>query len=296
MSTFKNYLNTFRFTTTLPGNGQDITFTPVRVGQIKSLLLYETSNDQNSTEDALDDMITECVVSPEDFDIKKLYLQDRFYLLVDIRKATRGALYNFQTVCTSCSSQTNQVLDITKLVVTKLNLTPSTADNVVLPTKKKIVRSKSKITEVVPEQQDTFDTSMITVTKAPVLSWDVVKLNDNISVKLSLITRGMQQEAFDIFKSIHKDEEVSDVRKAVEMADLLFALSIQSIITPDGEDKDISLEDKIYFLNNIQQSELETLSGWYDKNDFGIDFSFDVVCAHCGYSERKAVPVENFFY
>jgi len=284
MSSFKDYLNTYVFETELPGSGDTISFKPVTTGQIKKLLLYETSNDPMSIEDSLDDLINECVIKPNDFDVRKLYLQDRFYLLVEIRKATRGNLYGFQTECTSCGSQTQQMLKLSELTVTTLT-------KKVEKKSEEVINKQTKKRSLVEKKKEYIKVPTISID-----GWDIVKLNDNISVRLSLVTRNMQKQAIDMINDKHKGEDISEIQKTLELTTVLYGLSIKSIITPEGEEDNLPLEDKIFLLDNIQQSEQEKISEWYDKNEFGIDFSFDVECAQCHYKEKKAVPVENFFY
>lgn len=293
-SNFRNYLNTYVFETDLPGSGLAVSFKPVTTGQIKRLLLYETTNDPLSIEAALDTLIEECVIKPENFKVSGLYIQDRFFLLVEIRKATRGATYMFQTECASCGSQTQQAINLSELPVTKLNVTkkvepkkqPAPVPTVNKHKKLKIVEKTEDVEETAPEKTD-----------RPI-EWDIVKLNDKISVRLTLVTREIQQKAFNMFSEKHKDDinSVNDIQKTIDITTSLYALCIKSIITPEGEEADLPLEEKIFLLDNIQQTEHDKISKWFDANDFGIDFSFDVKCSHCGYTERKAVPVENFFY
>lgn len=288
MSTFKNYLNTYVFETELPGSGKTIAFRPITTGQIKKLLLYETSNDSDSIEDALDELINECVVKPEGFDISKLYLQDRFFLLVEMRKATRGNLFNFQTQCSSCGSQTQQVLKLSDLPIKKLSIS-TPAVNIPDPVELPKVQKKGKLVEKKPN----------VVKKEKIINisdWNILELNENISVKLMLITRKIQKEAKDIFDKRHVGKEISDVEKAIKLATLLYALSIESIITPDGEETDIPLEDREFLLNNISQTENDKILKWFDDNDFGIDFSFEAVCSQCNVTEKREIPLENFFY
>ncbi len=289
-SNFRNYLNTYVFETDLPGSGESISFRPVTTGQIKKMLLYETTNDPLSMEVALDALIEECVIKPENFKVSSLYIQDRFYLLVEIRKATRGATYMFQSECTSCGSQTQQAVNLSNLPVTKLNKRIKTVD----VKKEPVVISKKKKNRLVEKTEEV-------VVPEPIVEpveWDVVKLNDNISVRLTLVTREIQKKAFDLFLETYKDnlDNVTDAQKTINITTSLYALCIKSIITPEGEDTDLPLEEKIFLLDNIQQKEHDLLSQWFESNDFGIDFSFDVKCSHCGYTEKKAVPVENFFY
>lgn len=300
-SNFRSYINSYVFETDLPGSGMSVSFKPVTTGQIKKLLLYETTEDPMAIETALDDMITECVVKPEKFDTRSLYLQDRFFLLVEIRKATRGATYQFQTVCTSCGSQSQQNINLSNLPVTKL-----TKKNKIVEIETKEITSikpvskpkKGKLVSKIDDEDNIEEKPKEEKPKdTKTVDWDVVVLNDNISVRLVLVTRELQHQAFEIFKSKHVDiEKVGEIERTLEMTTLLYALCIKGIITPEGEETDVPLEEKIFLLDNIQQSEQEKISNWFENNDFGIDFSFDTTCAHCGFKERKGVPVENFFY
>lgn len=287
-SNFRNYINTFVFDTELPGSGLQVSFRPVTTGQIKKLLLYETSQDPLSIETALDELIEDCVIKPEGFKVKDLYIQDRFYLMVEIRKATRGSSYSFQSICASCGSQTQQNINLSNLPLTKLNKHTKSIE-----TKKVTPSVKVKKNKLVEKTDETPTTPII---EQEINEWDVVKINDNISVRLSLVTRALQQEAFDLFKVNHPNvDNISDIEKTLDITTLLYALSIKSVITPEGEEE-LPLEEKVFLLDNIQQQEQEKISKWYDNNDFGIDFSFGVICTHCGYKEKKAVPVESFFY
>jgi hypothetical protein len=291
-SNFRNYLNTFVFDTVLPGSGEEVSFKPITTGQIKKLLLYETSDDPMTIENALDDVIMECIVKPQSFDIKKLYIQDRFYLLVELRKATRGSVYNFQSICTSCKSQTQHSINLNDLKVKTLKKTKQIVevikkDEDIVPKKQK----KGKFIEKIDEE--TKPQIVINTTN----EWDVVKLNENISVKLTLVTRELQQKAFDLFTELYKDKEnINDVERTLEITTFLYALSIVDIITPDGVDTDLPIEEKIFFLDNLQQDETEKISKWFEENDFGIDFTFEAKCRHCENVEVRSVPLENFFY
>ena len=101
---FKDYLNTYEFESILPGSGEKLKFKPLTTKEMKKLLTYEGSEDYESVEKMLD-MIIENAVIDEDFNIDNLYLQDRFYLLVDIRKKSKGENYEFEYDCPDCGSQ-----------------------------------------------------------------------------------------------------------------------------------------------------------------------------------------------
>lgn len=97
----KGLLDVYEFPCKLP-SGQELKISPVTTGQMKKILAYENETDPFVIEEALDQLITDCVVT-EGFDIKDLYLQDRFYLLMEIRKVTKGASYGFKIKCPKCA-------------------------------------------------------------------------------------------------------------------------------------------------------------------------------------------------
>ena len=53
----------------------------------------------------------------EDFDINELYLEDRFFLLVELRKKTKGEVLEFTLTCPKCKSQTLNRVDLEKMPV-----------------------------------------------------------------------------------------------------------------------------------------------------------------------------------
>jgi hypothetical protein len=270
---FKKYVNAYEFETVLPGNGKTITFKPITTGQIKRLLLYETSNDADSIEKSLDNVITECVID-EGFNIDELYLQDRFYLLLDLRKATKGNTYSFQSKCSKCDSQSAQNINLSKLTVKKLEM--PLAKKIVKPIAKKGVKP---VEEIIPEE----------ITE----DWNIVKLNDNLKIRLSHITRGVQKA---IRKYLEENKTLTDQQKEIEEATLLYSFAIISVITPEGEEGDLTIDDKIYLVDNIPQGEVDLISKWFESHDFGVDFSFEVICAHCQNVEKKVIPLDNFFF
>lgn len=118
-SDFKKYLSAFEFNTKLPGSGETVRFRPIKTKQMKRLLMFENQNDPQVIEAALDEIINECVID-EEFDIKKLYLQDRFFLLLEIRKKTKGETHKFEYSCDSCNSQSMQNIPLNDLEIRTL--------------------------------------------------------------------------------------------------------------------------------------------------------------------------------
>jgi len=124
---FYDHINTYEFTCNLPGDGNEVKFKPVNTGTLKKLLTYEKETSLLIQEQALDDMILASVLT-EDFNINELYLEDRFFLLVELRKKTKGEVLEFSLTCPNCNSQSLQRIDLDKMPVTPLD---PEADNVV---------------------------------------------------------------------------------------------------------------------------------------------------------------------
>lgn len=120
MSGFKQHFNVYNFSCKLPGNGETINFKPLTTKEIKKLLVYENVTEYQEVENILDEMIKSSVLD-EEFNIDDLYLQDRFFLLTEIRKKSKGETLEFEEDCPSCQSQNYHVIDLDQLLVAKLN-------------------------------------------------------------------------------------------------------------------------------------------------------------------------------
>lgn len=116
---FREFLNVYEFKYVLPGSGEEVTFKPITTGQLKKLLTFGNNTDPIIVDEALDQLISSSVTS-RGFDIKNIYLQDRFSLMVEIRKATKGNKYEFAYICKECKSQNFQSIDLNKLKTVKL--------------------------------------------------------------------------------------------------------------------------------------------------------------------------------
>jgi len=243
MSDFKKYLNKYVFNTVLPGSGQKLEFKPVTTGQMKDLLTHENEKNPARIEEILDDLINECVIT-KGFDVKDIYIQDRFFLLVEIRKYTKGTKYQFELKCPDCGSQSLQSVDLNKLKVKKL---------------------KGKKTKT-------------------------IELNDDISVEMGYATRQNQIDAYNLLNL----EDFSTGKQQADLGLVLTATQIISITTPDGTDKDATLEDKVYLLENIPPEQFEKIGEI--RGEFGIDFSITIKCSHCKYGHTASIPTENFFF
>lgn len=114
----RGLLDNYEFPCKLPGSGRELSIKPITTGQMKKILVYEEETDASKVEDALDKLIMDCVLT-EGFDVKKIYLQDRFYLLLEIRKVSKGSSYSFNFKCPKCDVENTMVLSLDSLKVTE---------------------------------------------------------------------------------------------------------------------------------------------------------------------------------
>ncbi|KFZ26483.1 MAG: T4 bacteriophage base plate protein [Candidatus Izimaplasma bacterium HR2] len=119
----RGLIESYEFPYTLPGSGQELLIKPITTGQMKKILVYEDEKDPYVIEEALDKLISNCVLT-EDFDIEKIYLQDRFSLLLEIRKITKGDNYNFSFKCSKCN-----VENIKNVILSELKIKPFSCDD-----------------------------------------------------------------------------------------------------------------------------------------------------------------------
>ena len=243
MSDFKSFLNCYEFDVTLPGSGESIKIKPIVTGQLKKLLVHENDDNPMLVDEILDELMTDSVVT-KGFKIDNLSLQDRFYLLVELRKISKGALYKFQMVCDKCKSQSLHAIDLNKLKVTKI-----------------------------PDD----------------VNYDI-KLDDNITITMSYITRGQQKKAF---KKVKKTD--SATMQMADMSTLSFASAIKSVTLPDGGN-DMTLDDGIYMVDNMTQGMYDSLTEWVHDNNYGVEFKSELVCSNCENKRELEIPLENFFF
>jgi len=117
---FYDRINVYEFSCELPGSGETVTFKPVNTGQLKKLLTYEKEKNLLLQEQALDDLISSSVLT-EGFDSDDLYLEDRFFLLVEMRKKTKGEVLEFTLTCPKCNSQSLNRVDLNSMPIKQLD-------------------------------------------------------------------------------------------------------------------------------------------------------------------------------
>jgi len=247
MSNYKDLLNIYDFSCKLPGSGEKVQFKPVTTSQLKRLLIYEDEDDPMIIEDALDEIITTSVIS-EDFDIDKLILQDRFYLLLDIRKKTKGNSYTFTYTCPKCKSQSMQSINLNELPV-----------------------------NTIPEDIDPF-----------------IRVNNKMKLRLDYLTRGEQKEINQLIKA---DKSIdSDIKRIAELSILHHASGIKEVKAGKDNIDNLPLTEKKYIVENVPSAIYAQIKEWFADNDFGVEFEFEIKCNSCDFNEKRAIPMENFFF
>lgn len=111
------FLNQYVYDYTIKETKSKVQFKPITTGQMKALLVYEDSEDVDAIENMLDDLINGCVTT-DGFTVDTLTVQDRFDLLLEIRKRSQGDDYSFVTKCPKCGVDIMSNFNLSNLPVT----------------------------------------------------------------------------------------------------------------------------------------------------------------------------------
>ena len=243
---FYEYVNVYDFNCDLPGSKQTVQFKPVTTGQIKKLLTYENEINYVVQEQALDDLISSSVLS-DGFDIGEMYIYDRLYLLMEIRKKTKGEVLEFQVNCPECNSQS-----INRVNLDQLELIP--LDDRLIP---------------------------------------IVELSNNIKVYLRHMKRKDQIEEI---KTHNFPKTLTDRQMGYTFQVLFHACAIDKIETPKGIDENISIKDRVYFIEQIPMNEMDKIKEMVDRMAFGWKLEYLSKCVHCEYENKEIIPIQNNFF
>ena len=236
------YLNVYKFSTELPGTGEKVDFRPINTFQLKELMSFDGDPD-----DALDNLINACVTT-EGFDVRRLSLQDRFFLLVELRRKSKGDKYALSYTCDNCHGQVLDSIDMGKLKVKKL----TKLDN-------------------------------------------VVKLDNNISLQMKLLTREIRLQAAKKVEELIASGEYSEKDKIMDEIIMSYLMCVTAIVTPAGKIDNPEIDKVVFLFKNGPLSFYDSLGKWFDDLDFGIEFKTTINCTHCKHKETIDIPLENFF-
>lgn len=117
MGKYSRYLNIYEKDIPLPSSKEIVKIKPLTTNQIKKLLVHENETDLIGGERILDDVLSLSVISEDKEFLKNLFLQDRYYLFVEIRNLTKGSTHTYNFTCPSCNSQSIQTVDLKSLEI-----------------------------------------------------------------------------------------------------------------------------------------------------------------------------------
>jgi hypothetical protein len=241
-------LNQYSDQHTILETGKQLGIKPITTGQMKAILKYEGEEDATLVDKILDDIVVGCVTTP-DFNIDDLTLQDRFELLIGIRKVSKGSIYNFNIKCPKCGVESIQAINLDEL-------------------------------EVIPFPKD-IDRKIV--------------INNNLFVYMDFIRRGHQKQSVDIVESM---DGLTDNQKRSEIITFMYAFGMTKFETKVGEIKDITIENKKEFLDNLGAKYYDIINGWYEKYTYGTKFKYTAMCkaGTCGWKKEENIPITGFFF
>ncbi len=115
---FRKYLNVYEFDVKLP-SGVELKIKPITAGQLKRFMTSIKSETVKELSEAMYEMISSSIVN-EDFDIGNTFLNDRPALILELRKISKGAEFQFEYKCDKCGSQSLITEDLSNVEIIKM--------------------------------------------------------------------------------------------------------------------------------------------------------------------------------
>ena len=242
---FMDYINVYDFICELPGSKEEINFKPVTTAQIKRLLTYENETNYVIQEKALDDLICSSILT-DGFNIDEQYIYDRLFLLIELRKKTKGEVLEYQIKCPECNSQSLNRVDLNTLEIKQLDSTEN----------------------------------------------HIVDFGD-IKVHLRHMKRKHQKE--DIKPQLFP-KGMTDTQQAYVFQIAFNACAIDKIETPKGIDENISMKDKMFFIEEIPINFMEAIKNEIENMAFGWKLQNEIKCNHCKFKFIEDIPIQQNFF
>ncbi len=125
----------------------------------------------------------------------------------------------------------------------------------------------------------------------------VVQLNDNLSLEMNYIRRGVQKRATNIVDQMAKAKKMNDNQKMAEIVFLTYALSVTKFVTPDGvyTQDDVEVEEIVAMLTGLDEKTYQKINDWFEDTNFGVDFRYNMSCTNCDFAESVDIPITHFF-
>lgn len=262
---FKNYVSTYEFLVTLPSGEGEIKCQPIKFKQMKHLLTISSQAiNVVEIENGLDFVLQGSIIG--DFNIDSLYLQDRLYILTELRKKSKGTIQQKQIICEKCKSQFIYNIDLDKIHVKKL------------PEKlNKIIKLNENISVEVdfPRRKNQKDLYEYLELLEKDLQTKIEETPDDKDLQMRI-------KYFDKFKEL-------------EASEFLVISSIVAIISPDGREDNLSFEDRKFLIDSLAEEELTKIGNWLDDNNFGLAGEIKTKCKFCKHETKFSVGLHDFF-
>ncbi|HUU89007.1 MAG TPA: hypothetical protein VMX17_14830 [Candidatus Glassbacteria bacterium] len=128
------------------------------------------------------------------------------------------------------------------------------------------------------------------------IDYNVEIIPDMITVRLKHLIRREEKEIYDLWETFKKEKVYLNEKEAdADLSFLLEAQSIDGIITPQGEQENLTILDKKYLLENIPETLWKEVNDWKEKNNFGPELSIKVKCPHCDFTASQSIEDTDFF-
>lgn len=221
---------------------------PMKVRDKKDILKAIESKDEKLIHKNFDDIIEKYVTLEDNRNTDDLTVQERYQVLVAIRRAAAGDVAKLAHQCPKCEHINKDIIFDMNNIITK-NF----------------------------EATDTVD------------SIDVA--NGSIKIILSPIRREDEKKLEKII--FDKKITLTSERQFIMMAGYIHKVVIsQNDITSEVS---MNMEERIDFFENLRASDLDKITNYIKKTDFGVTLPFNFKCEKCGYTSEEEANVAVFF-
>ena len=118
MVKLSSFLNVYEFNTVLKGSGETINYKGLSTNSLKKLLMYTKEEDPLMEEELLDKVL-EVAIIDENCNIDKMFVLDRYYLLIKIRASTKGDIFEYLYTCPECKQEQPKSINLADLEINK---------------------------------------------------------------------------------------------------------------------------------------------------------------------------------
>ncbi len=280
-------LNPYEFKGNLLSNPEvAFSFKPMSVVQLKKVLMH--IKDEEEVEKLLDETLKENVqIAGNSCDPMTLYSEDRFWILYNMRLKSRGETLETTFRCRNpkCGQPTVSNIDLTSFSITSGS--PKGYDTVQLSERVGLDMDFVRREDIIEFAE-----------------WSKVREeNSEDKPNIDQDAEGQQVQK-------ESTEDVDEIEKGIDYALGLYALMIQKIILkpeslesppshiepkPIEEITDLSLDDRIKFIERLNEIDYNKIKEWYDANWFGVSLKKKVKCPICQHEEEEVLNLGNFF-